>query len=72
MLFLLISLWLPLLSEFNIREKTNQGKIVMLDQINRMEVFDLVYQEFQDIFESLYIITSSVSSINDSTNLNGK
>lgn len=63
---------LPLLSEFNIREKTNQGKIVMLDQINRMEVFDLVYQEFQDIFESLYIITSSVSSINDSTNLNGK
>ena len=62
---------LPLLSEFNIREKTDLGKIVMLDQINRMDVFDLVYREFQDVFSYIYIITSSISSINASANIKG-
>lgn len=55
---------LSLLNEFDIRKKIEKNKLVMLDEINRREVFDLVYQEYQDVFNSIFIITAFISIIN--------
>ena len=61
-----------LLDDFNIREKTNNNKLIMIDQVNRMEVFNLIYNEYKDIFNYIYIITSEISNINDSNVMNRK
>lgn len=58
-----------LLGRLNIREKIEMGHIIMIDEVNRQDVFDLIYQEYQDLFNSIYIITSKISNINDDTNL---
>ena len=53
-----------LLDYFNIREKIINNKLIMIDEVNRMEVFDLIYAEYQDIFNYIYIITSQIANIN--------
>ena len=53
-----------LLDDFNIREKVEENKLIMIDQVNRMEVFDLIYAFYQDIFNFIYIITSQIANIN--------
>ncbi len=57
-------IFLPLISIFDIRDKTNEGKIVMLDQVNNREVFDQIYNEYRNIWKYIYIITSQLSNIN--------
>lgn len=61
-----------LLDDFNIREKTDNQKIVMIDQVNKMEVFDLIYSEYQDIFNYIYIITSKISNINSNEEIQNR
>ena len=56
---------LVLLEQLDIRSKALDGYLIMLDQINVRSVFDLVYQEYQDIFDNLFIITSKISNINN-------
>lgn len=55
---------ITLLGKLNIREKINEGKLIMINRINRQEVYNLVAEEYQDIFDSLFIITNYISAIN--------
>lgn len=61
-----------LLDDFNIREKVEENKLIMIDQVNRMEVFDLIYAEYQDIFNYIYIITSDIANINSSEQIQNR
>lgn len=58
-----------LLDDFNIRDKIKDNKLIMIDQVNRMEVFDLIYNEYKDVFNFIYIITSEISNINSNDNI---
>ncbi len=57
-----------LLGQLNIREKVNQGKFIMINQINRRDTFDMVYEEYQDIFNFIFIITNFISILNNDQN----
>lgn len=61
-----------LLDDFNIREKVEENKLIMIDQVNRMEVFDLIYAEYQDIFNFIYIVTSQIANINSSEQIQNR
>ena len=61
-----------LLDDFNIRDKVVENKLIMIDQVNRMEVFDLIYAEYQDIFNFIYIITSQIANINSSEQIQNR
>lgn len=61
-----------LLDDFNIREKVRENKLIMIDQVNRMEVFDLIYAEYQDIFNYIYIITSQIANINSNEQIQNR
>ena len=61
-----------LLDDFNIRDKVAENKLIMIDQVNRMEVFDLIYAEYQDIFNFIYIITSQIANINSSEQIQNR
>ena len=61
-----------LLDDFNIRDKVKENKLIMIDQVNRMEVFDLIYAEYQDIFNFIYIITSQIANINSSEQIQNR
>ena len=61
-----------LLDDFNIRDKVAENKLIMIDQVNRMEVFDLIYVEYQDIFNYIYIITSQIANINSSEQIQNR
>ena len=61
-----------LLDDFNIRDKVKENKLIMIDQVNRMEVFDLIYAEYQDIFNYIYIITSQIANINSSEQIQNR
>ena len=61
---------IPLLAQFDIREKVRQNKLIMIDQINKQETFDLVYQEYQDIFQSIFIITAFISIVQNAREKN--
>ena len=61
-----------LLDDFNIRDKVKENKLIMIDEVNRMEVFDLIYAEYQDIFNYIYIITSMIANINDSVQIQNR
>ena len=61
-----------LLDDFNIRDKVVENKLIMIDQVNRMEVFDLIYAEYQDIFNYIYIITSQIANINSSEQIQNR
>ena len=61
-----------LLDDFNIREKVEENKLIMIDQVNRMEVFDLIYAEYQDIFNFIYIITNQIANINSSEQIQNR
>ncbi len=53
-----------LLTKVDIRQKINNNKLIMIHEINRQEVFDLIYNEYKDIFNSIFIITSYIAAIN--------
>ena len=57
-----------LLRVVNIRDRIRDGKFIMIDQVNFEETFDLIYQEYQDIFPYIFIITSKISNINQDVN----
>ena len=61
-----------LLDDFNIREKVEENKLIMIDQVNRMEVFDLIYAEYQDIFNYIYIITNQIANINSNEQIQNR
>ena len=61
-----------LLDDFNIRDKVKENKLIMIDEVNRMEVFDLIYAEYQDIFNYIYIITSQIANINDNEQIQNR
>ena len=61
-----------LLDDFNIRDKVKENKLIMIDQVNRMEVFDLIYAEYQDIFNFIYIITNQIANINSSEQMQNR
>ena len=61
-----------LLDDFNIRDKVKENKLIMIDQVNRMEVFDLIYAEYQDIFNYIYIITNQIANINDNVQIQNR
>ena len=61
-----------LLDDFNIRDKVEENKLIMIDQVNRMEVFDLIYAEYQDIFNYIYIITNQIANINSSEQIQNR
>ena len=61
-----------LLDDFNIRDKVVENKLIMIDQVNRMEVFDLIYAEYQDIFNFIYIITNQIANINDNEQIQNR
>ena len=61
-----------LLDDFNIRDKVKENKLIMIDQVNRMEVFDLIYAEYQDIFNFIYIITNQIANINSSEQIQNR
>ena len=61
-----------LLDDFNIRDKVKENKLIMIDEVNRMEVFDLIYAEYQDIFNYIYIITSQIANINSSEQIQNR
>lgn len=61
-----------LLDDFNIRDKVKENKLIMIDQVNRMEVFNLIYAEYQDIFNYIYIITSDIANINSSEQIQNR
>ena len=61
-----------LLDDFNIRDKVEENKLIMIDQVNRMEVFDLIYAEYQDIFNFIYIITNQIANINSSEQIQNR
>ena len=61
-----------LLDDFNIRDKVVENKLIMIDQVNRMEVFDLIYAEYQDIFNYIYIITSQIANINSNEQIQNR
>ncbi len=61
-----------LLDDFNIRDKVKENKLIMIDQVNRMEVFDLIYAEYQDIFNYIYIITNQIANINSSEQMQNR
>ena len=44
----------------------------MIDQVNRMEVFNLIYAEYQDIFNYIYIITSDIANINSNEQIQNR
>ena len=53
-----------LLDNLNIIDKLKNKKIIMIDKVNRIEVFDLIYQQYKDYFTYIYIITDEISTIN--------
>ena len=61
-----------LLDDFNIRDKVAENKLIMIDQVNRMEVFDLIYAEYQDIFNYIYIITNQIANINSNEQIQNR
>lgn len=61
-----------LLDDFNIRDKVKENKLIMIDEVNRMEVFDLIYNEYQDIFNYIYIITSQIANINSNEQIQNR
>ena len=61
-----------LLDDFNIRDKVKENKLIMIDQVNRMEVFDLIYAEYQDIFNFIYIITNQIANINSNEQIQNR
>lgn len=61
-----------LLDDFNIRDKVKENKLIMIDEVNRMEVFDLIYNEYKDIFNYIYIITSQIANINDNEQIQNR
>lgn len=61
-----------LLDDFNIREKVEENKLIMIDQVNRMEVFNLIYAAYQDIFDYIYIITSDIANINSNEQIQNR
>lgn len=61
-----------LLDDFNIRDKVKENKLIMIDQVNRMEVFDLIYAEYQDIFNYIYIITNQIANINSNEQIQNR
>lgn len=61
-----------LLDDFNIRDKVKKNKLIMIDEVNRMEVFDLIYAEYQDIFNFIYIITNQIANINSSEQIQNR
>lgn len=61
-----------LLDNFNIRDKIKENKLIMINEVNRMEVFDLIYAEYQDIFNYIYIITSQIANINDNEQIQNR
>ena len=61
-----------LLDDFNIRDKVKENKLIMIDEVNRMEVFDLIYAEYQDIFNYIYIITNQIANINSSEQIQNR
>ena len=61
-----------LLDDFNIRDKVKENKLIMIDEVNRMEVFDLIYAEYQEIFNYIYIITSQIANINDNVQIQNR
>ncbi len=61
-----------LLDDFNIRDKVKENKLIMIDEVNRMEVFDLIYAEYEDIFNYIYIITSEISNINSNDQIQNR
>ena len=61
-----------LLDDFNIRDKVKENKLIMIDEVNRMEVFDLIYAEYQDIFNFIYIVTSQIANINSSEQIQNR
>ena len=61
-----------LLDDFNIRDKVKENKLIMIDEVNRMEVFDLIYAEYQDIFNFIYIITNQIANINSSEQMQNR
>ena len=61
-----------LLDDFNIRDKVKENKLIMIDEVNRMEVFDLIYAEYQDIFNFIYIITNQIANINSSEQIQNR
>ena len=61
-----------LLDDFNIRNKIKENKLIMINQVNRMEVFNLIYNEYKDIFNYIYIITSEIANINNKETINKK
>ena len=61
-----------LLDDFNIRDKVKENKLIMIDKVNRMEVFDLIYAEYQDIFNFIYIITNQIANINSSEQIQNR
>lgn len=48
----------------NIRNKIRLGKIIMINQVNRKETFNLIYNEYKAVFDYIYIITSMIANIN--------
>lgn len=61
-----------LLDDFNIRDKVKENKLIMIDEVNRIEVFDLIYAEYQDIFNYIYIITNQIANINSSEQIQNR
>ena len=61
-----------LLDDFNIRDKVKENKLIMIDEVNRMEVFDLIYAEYQDIFNFIYIITNQIANINSNEQIQNR
>lgn len=61
-----------LLDDFNIRDKVKENKLIMIDEVNRMEVFNLIYNEYNDIFDYIYIITSDIANINSNEQIQNR
>ena len=61
-----------LLDNFNIRDKIKENKLIMINEVNRMDVSDLIYAEYQDIFNYIYIITSQIANINDNEQIQNR
>ena len=61
-----------LLDDFNIRDKVKENKLIMIDEVNKMEVFDLIYNEYKDIFNYIYIITNQIANINNNEQIQNR
>jgi len=62
---------ITLLNKLDIRKKVAEGKLIMINQINNQNVFDYIYEEYQDIFDSIYIITNYISIIGNNKHFFG-